>query len=184
MGACSFQTSAYGKSMQEAYDNACADAQHEYGHDSYNGTIATTRGVRDMTADYKRSGKSLSQYINDTIDNFGKWGACGGICIDEPKTNTNKVKSKVEHIVSKGTKKWVLKYVVEDYRNDKIVGRYTTKGDAVAMARKHCEQTQNTCTIYMEKVLENGTSQVARVEYKKATNEKKGKYVFFGWAAE
>jgi hypothetical protein len=182
MGACSFTTSSYGKSMSEAYNNAVEDATHEYGNDAYNGTISTTRGCRDVTAEYKRSGKSLNQYINDSIDNFNKWSACGGICVEEPKTNTNKVKSQVEHIVEKGTKKWVLKYVVYDYDNQ--VGSYNTKGDAVKKAREHTEKTQRRTTISMEKKLDKGNSQVASVTYKQATNEKKGKYIFFGWAAE
>jgi hypothetical protein len=182
MGACSFTTSSYGKSMSEAYNNAVEDATHEYGNDAYNGTISTTRGVRDVTAEYKRSGKSLNQYINDTIENFSKWGSCGGICVEEPKTNTNKVKSQVEHIVEKGTKKWVLKYVVYDYDNQ--IGSYNTKGDAVKSAREYTERTQKRTSISMEKKLEKGNSQVARISYKQATNEKKGKYIFFGWAAE
>jgi hypothetical protein len=182
MGACSFTTSAYGKSMSEAYNNAVEDATHEYGNDAYNGTISTTRGCRDVTAEYKRSGKSLNQFINDSIDNFNKWGACGGICVEEPITNKGKIKSQVEHIVEKGTKKWVLKYVVYDYDNQ--VGSYNTKGDAVKSARAYTERTQKRTTISMEKKLEKGNSQVARVTYKQATNEKKGKYIFFGWAAE
>lgn len=182
MGACSFTTSAYGKSMSEAYNNAVEDATHEYGNDAYNGTISTTRGCRDVTAEYKRSGKSLNQYINDSIDNFNKWGACGGICVEEPITNKGKIKSQVEHIVEKGTKKWVLKYVVYEYDNQ--IGSFNTKGDAVKKAREHTEKTQRRTTISMEKKLEKGNSQVATITYKQATNEKKGKYIFFGWAAE
>ena len=184
MGACSFTTSAYGKSMSEAYNNAVSDAVSEYGSDSYNGTISTTNGVRDVTADYKRSGKDIRTFIENNIDNFNKWGACGGICVEEPITNKGKIKSKVEHIVSKGTKKWVLKYVVEDAYNDKLVGSFKTKTDAVKKAREYTEKTQYRTSIYMRKELESGTSQVARVEYKRADNEKKGKYIFFGWAAE
>ena len=182
MGACSFTTSAYGKSMSEAYNNAVEDATHEYGNDAYNGTISTTRGCRDVTAEYKRSGKSINQYINDNIDNFNKWGACGGICVEEPITNKGKIKSQVEHIVEKGTKKWVLKYVVYEYDNQ--IGSFNTKGDAVKKAREHTEKTQRRTTISMEKKLDKGNSQVASVTYKQATNEKKGKYIFFGWAAE
>jgi hypothetical protein len=182
MGACSFTTSSYGKSISEAYSNAVADAVHEYGTDTYNGTISTTNGVRDMTSEFKRSGKSLNQFINDNIENFSKWGACGGICVEEPITNKGKIKSQVEHIVEKGTKKWVLKYVVYDYDNQ--IGSYNTKGEAVKSARAYTERTQKRTTISMEKKLEKGNSQVARVTYKQATNEKKGKYVFFGWAAE
>lgn len=184
MGACSFHTTSYGKSISEAYSNAVADAVSEYGTDAYNGTISTTNGVRDMTSEFKRSGKSLNEFINDNIDKFNKWGACGGICIEEPKTNTNKIKTSVEHKVSKGTKKWVLNYVVFEGSNDRMIGSYKTKGEAVNMARKRCEQSQNTCYIHMTKVLEKGDTQVASIRYKRATNEKKGKYVFFGWAAE
>lgn len=182
MGACSFTTSAYGKSMSEAYNNACDDARHEYGNDSYNGTISTTRGVRDVTAEFKRSGLGLNDFINKNIDNFSKWGSCGGICTTEPKLNKNKIKSVVEHIVEKGTKKWVLKYVVYDY--DNIIGSYNTKGDAVKSARAYTERTQNRTTISMEKKLDKGNSQVARISYKSSDKESKGKYVFFGWAAE
>lgn len=184
MGACSFQTSSYGKSISDAYNNAVDDAVCEYGRDAYNGTISTTSGVRDMTADFKSSRKSLNQYIDDNIEKFNKWGACGGICIEEPITNKGKIKSQVEHIVSKGTKKWVLKYVVECYNSDRVIGKYKTKGDAVKSARKYTEETQSTTKIYMTKELEKGTNDVAKVVYKKATNEKRGKYVFFGWAAE
>lgn len=184
MGACSFQTTSYGKSISEAYSNAVADAVSEYGTDAYNGTISTTNGVRDMTSEFKRSGKSLNEFINDNIDKFSKWGACGGICIQEPKINSNKIKSKVEHIVSKGTKKWVLKYMVEDKWNNRNIGSYKTKGDAVKKAREYTEKNQTSTIIRMEKVLENGNSQVARIDYKKAEGESKGKYVFFGWAAE
>lgn len=184
MGACSFTTSNYGKSISEAYKNAVDDAVCEYGRDAYNGTISTTQGCKDVTAEFKRSGKSLNQFINDNIDNCQKWGAAWGICVEEPITNKGKIKSQVEHIVTKGTKKWVLKYAVECYNSDRILGKYKTKGEAVKSARKYTEDTQNTTKIYMVKELEKGTNDVAKVVYKKATNEKRGKYIFFGWAAE
>jgi hypothetical protein len=183
MGACSFQTTSYGKSISEAYSNAVADARYESGNDSYNGTISTTQGVSDMTSEFKRSGKSLNDFMNDNIDKFSKWGNCGGICVQEPKTNSNKIKSQVEHIVSKGTKKWVLKYVVvSDYKG--TLGNYRTKGEALKVARKYTEDTQNPTKVEMMKVLEKGNTQVAKITYKRGTNESKGKYVFFGWAAE
>lgn len=183
MGACSFQITSYGKSISEAYSNAVADAIHEYGNDAYNGTISTTSGVRDMTSEFKRSGKDIRTFIDDNIDNFRKWGNCGGVCIDEPKINSNKIKSKVEHIVSKGTKKWALRYVaMSDYKG--TLGSFKTKGEAIKVARKYTEDTQNPTMVEMIKVLEVGSTKVANITYKRATNEKKGKYIFFGWAAE
>ena len=99
MGACSFTTSSYGKSMSDAYSNAVEDATSEYGTDAYNGTISTTQGCKDVTAEYKRSGKSLNQFINDNIEKCQKWGSAWGVCVEEPITNKGKIKSQVEHFV-------------------------------------------------------------------------------------
>jgi len=184
MGACSFQNIGRGKTMSNAYSNLCADAREEYGHqDGYNGTISTTSGFRDVTSEFKRSGKELQQFINDNIDRAEKWGSCLAICIEEPKGNTNKVKTQVKNIVTPGTKKWVLQYVVTTYMG-RHIGAKLTKGDAVKIAREHTEKTQEGTKIEMVKVLEKGSARVAEIEYKKSTTEKDGKFVFFGWAAE
>lgn len=184
MGACTFRNTGYGQTMREAYSNLCEDALEEYGHqEGYNGTISTTSGFRDVTSDFKRSGKSLQNFIDDNIDRAEKWGSCLAICIEEPKGNTNKVKSQVKNIVTHGTKKWVLKYVVTDSSGRTIASK-TTKGDAVKVAREHTEKTQARTYIDMVKVLEKGSTKVAEIEYKKSTTEKQGKFIFFGWAAE
>lgn len=182
MGASSFKTYGFGKTINVAYDAARENAIEEYGHqDGYNGTISTTHGFRDVTSEFKRSKKQLIEFINEAYDKLNKRD-CWAICIDEPKDNKNKTKSQVEHIVEKGTKKWVLKYSVYNY--DHQVGSYNTKGDAVKAAREYTERTEKSTNIVMEKKLEKGNSQVARVTYKKSSNEKSGKWVFFGWAAE
>jgi hypothetical protein len=36
----------------------------------------------------------------------------------------------------------------------------------------------------MEKVLDKGSNRVAIIKYKKATTERDGEWIFFGWAAE
>ena len=184
MGASSFQNTRRGKTMRDVYSELCADAREEYGHqDGYNGTISTTSGFRDVTSEFKRSGKELQQFINDNIDRAEKWGSCLAICIEEPKGNTNKVKTQVKNIVTPGTKKWILKYVVTTYMV-RHIGAKLTKGDAVKIAREHTEKTQEGTKIEMVKVLEKGSARVAEIEYKKSTTEKDGKFVFFGWAAE
>ena len=183
MGACSFQNTGRGKTMSNAYSNLCADAREEYGHqDGYNGTISTTSGFRDVTSEFKRSGKSLQSFIDDNIERADKWGSCLAICIDEPKGNANKVKTQVKNIVTPGTKKWVLKYVVTAYGN--VIASKETKGEAVKIAREHTEKTQERTYIDVAKVLEKGSTKVAEIEYKKSTTEKEGKFVFFGIAAE
>mgnify|MGYP006269629451 CR=1 FL=1 len=182
MGAEFFKDTYRGKTLQDAYNSAVADAIFEHGNDPYSGTIATTTGfiVADKTKEYKASGKSLSDYIDTWVDN-GEKRRCYAICIEEPKVNSSKIKSKVEHFVEKGTKKWILKYTVSDY--DTVIGNYNTKGDAIKAARLYTEKNLRTTTINMTKVLEKGNTRVARVEYKRSVNEKDGKWVLFGWAA-
>lgn len=184
MGACSFESVGRGKTMQEAYRVLCAHARDEYGHqDGYNGTISTTSGFRDVTSEFKRSGKSLSNFIDDNINRAEKWGDCLAICIEEPKLNKNKVKSQVNHAGTPGTKKWILKYVAKTYEG-KTIGSKPTKGDAVKLAREYTEKTEERTYVEMAKVLESGSLVVADIKYKKGKDEKNGKYVFFGWAAE
>lgn len=182
MGAEFFKDTYRGKTLQDAYNSAVEDAIFEHGNDPYSGTIATTTGfiVADKTREYKASGKSLHDYIDTWIDD-GEKRRCYAVCIEEPKVNSNKIKSQVEHFVEKGTKKWVLKYVVYDC--DTQVGKYDTKGDAVKAARAYTEKNLRSTTIHMNKILEKGDTKVARVTYKKSTTEKDGKWVFFGWAA-
>ena len=182
MGACNFYTKGKGRTMGEAYRFACERAREEYGNDSYNGTISTTRGVADLTSSWKASKKSLDDFINDKADGGGKWGNAYGICVKEPKGNTNKIKTEVIHSVSTGTKKWVLVYVISD-RDGEIATR-PTKGEAVTLARAYTEKNQLTTYVKMEKRLDKGKTIVAEINYKKSTNESEGEYVFWGTAAE
>jgi hypothetical protein len=183
MGATFFRTSYRGKSLSDAYKSAVEDAENEYGHDPYNGTISTTTGfhVIDRTREYKASGKSLEDYINIQSDKLSK-RQCAAICIEEPKSNNNKIKTQVEHVVTPGTKKWMLRYVVR--HNDHFIGAWPTKGDALKDARRYTEANQVSTTISMEKYLEKGTSTVAKITYKRSDKEKDGRWIFFGWAAE
>ncbi len=185
MGACQFKVRSYGKTADEAYRNACDDAEEEYGHqDGYNGTISTTHGFRDETEAYAKSKfNDVSAYIRDRFENMGKRD-CSAICVKKPIANKNKTKTQVEHIVTPGTKKWILKYVVYNNYNDQLIGSFSTKGDAVKKAREITEKHQTSTYINMEKLLEKGDSKVAKITYKKATNERGGEWIFFGYAAE
>lgn len=183
MGASFFKTKSRGKSLSDAYSNATEDAEQEYGHDPYNGTISTTSGVVDKTREYKASGKSLSEYIDSWMDKGAKRD-CFAICLEEPKANTNKIKTQVDHVITPGTKKWVLKYCVYDNWQSNPIGSFNTKGDAIKKAREYTEKTQRPTHIAMEKQLDKGTTTVAKITYKKSTSEKDGQWIFFGWAAE
>lgn len=183
MGATTFKLYSRGKSLKEAYNSAVEDAVFEHGNDPYNGTISTTMGVVDMTKQYLASKKELHEFIHSMLDERLNKYDCAAICIEQPKENTNKIKTQVEHIVTPGTKKWVLKYVVRKYNNNDV-SSHATKGDAVKAARNYTEKTQEQTTIHMVKVLEKCSDQVAKVTYKKSSSEKDGRWVLFGWAAD
>ena len=185
MGACQFKVTSYGKTAEEAYKKACERAEDEYGHqDGYNGTISTTHGFRDETEAYGKSKfDDTYAYIRNRFDSMNKYD-CSAICVCKPVANKNKTKSQVEHIVTPGTKKWVLKYVVYNNYNDQLIGSFSTKGDAVKKAREITEKHQTTTYINMEKILEKGSRLVAKITYKKAPTERDGEWVFFGYAAE
>jgi hypothetical protein len=182
MGSQAFTVNSRGMSAKEAYQNAVDDAEAEYGHQQgYSGAINSTPGFRDVTKEYKAAKLPLYNYIEKRIDELTKFQGAECICLEEPVTNGNKIKTQVQHIVTPGTKKWVLKYVV--HKREGELSRHNTKGDAVKAARAYTEKHQSPTTVVMEKTLEKGKPIVANISYKKSSNEKEGKYVFFGWAS-
>jgi hypothetical protein len=125
----------------------------------------------------------MNEFINDSIDELTKHQGAQAICIEEPKGNENKIKTQVEHIVTPGTKKWVLVYIV--YCGESRIASAFTKGDAVKRAREYSEKHQCTTTIRMERRLEKDAhALVAKITYKKSSTERDGRWIFFGWAAE
>jgi hypothetical protein len=181
MGACSFENRGRGKSARDVFTRLQQEAQREYGDDCYNGTISTVHGFNDLTSEWERSKRDLDGFIADRLDRANKYD-CFSICVRKPVENKNKTKTQVENIVTPGTKKWVLRYVVRC--GDHYVGGWPTKGEAVKAARLHTEKHFGTTAIHMEKSLEKGNAQVAKITYKKSTTEKDGEWVFFGYAAE
>ena len=85
MGACTFSNVIMGKyTPSEAYNKLVSDALYETGHDSYNGTISTTGGYRNLTDYAPRYGtKAFWKWENDVLENdkFGvsKWANAGVI---------------------------------------------------------------------------------------------------------
>ncbi len=185
MGATWFKQTDSGKTLQDAYKSACDEAEDEYGHqEGYNGTISTTSGVRDVTENYNKSKfDSVEEYIRSQVEVLGKRD-CHAICIQKPIENKNKTKSQVEHIVTPGTKKWILKYEVINEETGNFIASFITKGDAVKKAREYTEKYIATTRITMKKVLEKGDPKVATIKYKKSPTERDGRWIFFGWAAE
>ena len=182
MGANWFTTQSKGKNVQDAYNKAVDRANDEYGHqEGYSGEINSSAGCRDITKEYKASGKGMREFMDQQIDRLSKHQGAQAICIQEPKSNDNKIKTQVEHVVTPGTKKWVLTYIV--YCGDSRIASSLTKGDAVKRARDYSEKNQCTTTIKMERRLEKDAhALVAKITYKKSSTEKDGEWVFFGWA--
>jgi hypothetical protein len=183
MGSQVFQNYSRGKNVQDAYNRAVERAEEEYGHqEGYSGEINSSAGFRDVTKEWKASKKSIDKFIQDELERLTKHQGAQAICIDEPKANSNKIKTQVEHIVTPGTKKWVLMYVI--YCDGSRINSAITKGEAVKMARAHSEKHQRTTTIKMERRLEkDAQALVAKITYKPSSTERDGQWVFFGWAA-
>jgi len=183
MGASEFHHRITGTSMQDAYEKLASKARHDYGHDYYSGTIGSTNGFMDFTTKWGRSGKSLTDFMNDEIKGASKQD-CYGVCTKPPKKSEAKVKTQVKHIVTPGTKKWVLKYVVYALGNydDRCIKSCDTKAEAVKKAKEYTEKTQQSTIIVMEKVLEKGNPTVAAINYKSSAQNALGEYVFFGLA--
>ena len=184
MGAQSFTVNSRGMSAKEAYNRAVEDAESEYGHQQgYSGAINSTPGFRDATKEYEASGLPRYNFIENRMDVLTKHQGAECICIRQPKTNTNKIKTQVEHIVEKGTKKWVLLYCVYEAWSGKFIASFDKKGDAVKRAREHSEKTHAETHVKMEKKLEKGSALTAKITYKKSSNEAEGEYIFYGWAS-
>jgi hypothetical protein len=183
MGSQSFTTQSRGKDVRDAYNRAVENANDEYGHqEGYSGQINSSAGFRDVTNEWKNSKKNMDKFINEQMDKLTKHQGAQAICLEEPKTNSNKIKTQVEHVVTPGTKKWVLTYIV--YHGDSRIASAVTKADAVKRARDYSEKNQCTTTIKMERCLNNAShALVAKITYKKSSDEKDGKWVFFGWAS-
>lgn len=183
MGANWFQTQSTGKNVQDAYNKAVERANDEHGHqEGYSGEINSSAGCRDVTKEFKSSGKSIGQFMDEAMDRLTKHQGAQAICLQEPIENKNKTKSQVEHIVTPGTKKWVLTYIV--YCGESRIASALTKGDAVKRAREYSEKHQCTTKIRMERRLEKDAhALVAKVTYKPSTTEREGRWVFFGLAS-
>lgn len=185
MGASFFQQGIRANNPREGYSDLVEQAEDEYGNDPYSGTIATTNGFSDYTNEFKNSKLSADRFINKKSDDLAKRD-CACICIEEPKANTNKIKSVVEHDVFTGTRKWELLYVPMSSNGNWTGAACDKKGDAVTSAREYTEKTGTETIVVIKKRLSktSGNNIVAKIKYKPSTTEKKGKYIFFGWAAE
>ena len=176
MGTTTSTLIVKGKTMAEAFRNASQDAEEEHGHgQGYSGHINVTRLTRDVTSQYKSS-SNKAKYIDDLLENLDS-GECYGVELEKSKVNTNKIKTTVEIISQKGTKKWETRYVAELF-GEQTIALEKTQGAAIKKARAYVEKHQCMCRIYLTKVLVKGNSHVASIRYKQSKMETDGKYLF------
>ena len=96
MGSTNFENVYYGDSdMTDAYRELCERETQEYGRDPYNGTIATTSGVRLLVGS-PMSELAAFRLAEAHLDEFTKGEACGAIPLVDraevkPCTRTVKV---------------------------------------------------------------------------------------------
>jgi len=181
MGSTTFYNRTVAPNMKEAYNQLVEDAIDEYGNDAYNGTISTTNGFVDVTEKFKNSKKKLNDFIESAEDVMDKRD-CWGICTEEPRLNTNKIKSQVEIIPQVGTCVWESRYEV--HGQGTLIGSHILQAGAIKIARDYTERTKISSSITRVKVLKEGNKNVGSITYKPSKDERHGEYVFFGWAAD
>lgn len=181
MGATTFYNRVTAPSMSEGYRELVEQAIDDCGNDPYNGTISTTYSFTDVTKKYQASKKSLVDFVDDSYDSMGKRD-CWAICLNEPRGNSNKIKSQVELNPQVGKRVWETRYEVTT--REGVVGSHILQAEAIKIARAYTERTKSITTVNIVKRLVEGNTQVAKIEYKKSKDECDGNYVFFGYAAE
>ena len=75
MGACNFIEFGAGRTAQQAFDSLCADAEWEYGHSPYNGTISTTRlakGIRKVADEWSEEARDMWLAAVDEVMETGR----------------------------------------------------------------------------------------------------------------
>lgn len=82
MGAEQFVTRATGASASEAFSRAVEQAQYDYGHAGYTGTIAEKRGFKLVTPN--GPGESPKQVVERCLEDDrhfcqDKWGDAGAV---------------------------------------------------------------------------------------------------------
>lgn len=83
MGATDIMVRGEGVSMSAAFHTLQEEAIHEYGHDTYNGTISTISEWTDKTRACDASGLPVENFLEGLLDELDKREAAG-VCLREP----------------------------------------------------------------------------------------------------
>ena len=187
MGSQRYEIRQAGATVEEALADAQAEAEDEYGHqEGYSGQINMACGINDVTEEYAKSKLDMEDFVEMVYDRTSKHSPCQAICLIKPVENKNQIKTQVKHHVTKGTKKWVLKYAIySDWPEDKHLGNENSKGEAVKQAREYTSKHKTGTCVKMERVLEkHKEAEVASITYKKSSTESDGEWLLFGHASD
>lgn len=197
MGASSFQMMAVAPSAKIGYEKLVKDAEYEYGHDSYSGTIATCslgRVTKSFTKydctnrifakDHIRALDNGEKYRADVVDLGVKY-----YIVRKVETTTNEVTAEYKRM-----------YAVCDYDGILKPSKnhvFDKKTDAMDCAKKEALSGKNGIRIRKMPILQEGND--IAVEFKVTETECKEKpkkvdkgckviemheYIYYGWAAE
>ena len=76
MGACEFEEYGFGKTADVAFNACVREAQYEFGHDCYNGTISTVDGYKAFDIPARANHKAVAKLVwllYDAPDNHVKY---------------------------------------------------------------------------------------------------------------
>lgn len=80
MGAHSFTAKSKESDPRDAYESLVGDALSQYGSDSYNGTISTTRGFR-VYSNVPMSPLAAAALSSARLGSLEKWGNCEAVAV-------------------------------------------------------------------------------------------------------
>jgi hypothetical protein len=172
-----------GTDMRDAFRTAQREAEEEHGHEQgYSGHINSSELRGDYTAEYFAAKKKGKAALDKLIEEWQE--KCNsdvfGVCLEPPKPNKNKVKTKVTITPQKGAKKWETLYIGYTGFDESQVCSGKTQGECVKKARQYSDTHKCTVRLGITKVLTKGSSNIGKVEYKPAKGESLGKYLFIG----
>jgi len=91
MGACEFMCTASGQSVQKAFNAAVEQAQYDYGHAGYTGTIAEKDCFVSIEVP---EGEKPERFANQLLEDCDpriddKWGPAGAVQLEPPDKDGN-----------------------------------------------------------------------------------------------
>ena len=172
MGAVRKTETIEGKTLQSAFANLQVEAMREYGDDFYSGGWNNATGVREVS----------SSYYNDNKEDVSKHEDAIAVCIRKPKANTNAIKTTVDRVPNKGTRKWVTMYVGHCNSDSHYIDiREELQSEAIKKARTYVSKNPGVkIAIHIEKELCDQSSLVAHIKYKPSSSEADGMWEITG----